>query len=40
MMAHRSVQTAIRHFNHRLMKKGACNFARHHCLDLADEVVG
>jgi hypothetical protein len=40
MMARRSVQTAIRHFNHRLMKKGACNFARHHCLDLADEVVG
>jgi hypothetical protein len=34
-----SVQAAIRHLNHRRMKKGACNFARHHCLDLADEVV-
>lgn len=34
-----SVRSAIRQFNHRLMKKGACNFARHHCLDLADEVV-
>ncbi len=38
MMARRSVQTAIRHFNYRLMKKGACNFARHHCLELADEL--
>jgi len=34
-----SVRQAIRHFNHRLMKKGACNFARYHCLDLADEVI-
>lgn len=27
---------AIRLFNLRLMKKGACNFGRYHCLDLAD----
>jgi hypothetical protein len=39
LMGRRSVQSGIRQFNHRLMKKGACNFARHHCLDLADEVV-
>ncbi|MCL5745525.1 MAG: GIY-YIG nuclease family protein [Acidobacteria bacterium] len=39
VMARRSVRTAIRSFNHRLMRKGACNFARHHCLELADAVV-
>ncbi len=39
MMARRSVQNAIRHFNHRLMRKGACNFARNHCLELADAVI-
>lgn len=39
LMSRRSLRTAIRRFNHRLMKKGACNFARHHCLDLADTVL-
>ena len=34
-----SVRASIRTFNYRLMKKGPCNFARNHCLGLADEIV-
>jgi hypothetical protein len=34
-----SVKTAIRQLNLRLMRKGPCNFARHHCFDLADAVL-
>lgn len=30
---------AMRVFNLRLMRKGPCNFARHHCFDLADRLV-
>jgi hypothetical protein len=30
---------AIRVFNMRLMKKGACNYNRYHCFDLADRLV-
>jgi hypothetical protein len=30
---------AIRIFNIRLMKKGACTSGRYHCLDLADQIV-
>lgn len=33
------VLPAIRLFNMRLMKKGPCNFARYHCMDLADRLV-
>ena len=33
------VLPAIRLFNLSLMKKGPCNFARHHCMDLADKLV-
>ena len=33
------VLSAIRLFNLRLMKKGPCNFARYHCMDLADRLV-
>ncbi|MGB3633166.1 MAG: hypothetical protein WA982_03925 [Rubrobacteraceae bacterium] len=33
------VTPAIRLFNLRLMKKGPCNFARHHCMNLADSLV-
>lgn len=33
------VLPAIRLFNLRLMKKGPCNFARYHCMDLADRIV-
>ena len=33
------VLPAIRLFNLRLMKKGPCNFARYHCMDLADKLV-
>lgn len=33
------VTPAIRLFNLRLMKKGPCNFARYHCMDLADKLV-
>lgn len=29
----------IRLFNYRLMKKGACNWGKNHCLDLADKLV-
>lgn len=38
VMARPCVKRAIREFNHRLMKKGPCNFARYHCLDLADVI--
>lgn len=30
---------AIRTFNLRLMRKGACNNSRYHCFDLADEML-
>ena len=30
---------AIRQFNLRLMRKGACNFGKNHCLDLADLLI-
>jgi hypothetical protein len=33
------VLPAIRLFNLRLIKKGPCNFARYHCMDLADKLV-
>lgn len=33
------VLPAIRLFNLRLVKKGPCNFARYHCMDLADKLV-
>lgn len=33
------VLPAIRLLNLRLMKKGPCNFARYHCMDLADKLV-
>lgn len=33
------VLPAIRLFNLRLMKKGPCNFARYHCMDLADKIL-
>lgn len=33
------VLPAIRLFNLRLMKKGACNWGHNHCLDLADKLV-
>jgi hypothetical protein len=35
-----SVLPAIREFNLRLSKKGACVFSRYHCLDLADKLIG
>lgn len=38
-MGRDSVRLAVRTFNLRLMKKGPCNFARNHCLDLADEII-
>ncbi len=34
-----SILAAMRVFNLRLMRKGACNFGRNHCLDLADRLV-
>ena len=34
-----SVRLAVRTFNHRLMKKGPCNFGRNHCLGLADDII-
>lgn len=33
------VLPAIRLFNLRLMQKGACNFGRFHCMDLADRLI-
>ncbi len=33
------VLPSIRLFNLRLMKKGACNFGRYHCMDLADKLI-
>lgn len=33
------ILSAIRLFNLRLMQKGACNFGRFHCLDLADGLI-
>lgn len=39
LMDRDSVRVAVRNFNYRLMKKGPCNFARNHCLHLADETI-
>ena len=39
LMGRDSVRLAVRTLNLRLMKKGPCNFARNHCLDLADEII-
>ncbi len=39
LMRRDSVRLAVRTMNLRLMKKGPCNFARNHCLDLADEII-
>jgi hypothetical protein len=35
----KEIVTAIRLFNMRLMKKGACVYSRYHCLDLADKLI-
>ncbi len=34
-----AVILAIRLFNMRLMKKGACVYSRYHCFDLADRLL-
>jgi hypothetical protein len=38
VMENSSMLQAMRTMNLRLMRKGACNFARYHCLALADHV--
>lgn len=35
----RNLLSSTRLFNLRLMQKGACNFSRNHCLDLADRLI-
>ena len=38
-LAEPAIQSSIRLFNWRLMKKGPCIYGRYHCLDLADHLV-
>ncbi len=38
-LQHREIILAIRLFNLRLMKKGACIFSRYHCIDLAEIIT-
>ena len=38
-MQQREIISAIRLFNLRLMKKGACIYSRYHCMDLADRLI-
>ncbi|MGB8646216.1 MAG: GIY-YIG nuclease family protein [Anaerolineae bacterium] len=40
LMHNSTIQSAIRSFNLRLMRKGPCTYNRYHCLDLADRVIG
>lgn len=35
----KEIITAVRLFNMRLMKKGACVYSRYHCLDLTDKLI-
>jgi hypothetical protein len=35
-----NIVKAIRLFNLRLMKKGACMYSRYHCMDLSDRLIG
>jgi len=38
-MQQREIISAMRLFNLRLMKKGACIYSRYHCMDLADRLI-